>query len=602
MGSIQPGLAPRWASRLLVWLLVVSALAGCGGGGGGSSDSPGSSGLRVDQALLNIEVEEGETAPEQIITGSITGATEPVQLSIRYTNRAIAFADFALTSTTTGRVRIRPAAWSTLQPGSYSDTVTVSACFDTACARPVPGSPVVVQVNYTLKAAQAAPVLNLATRGVAFAVVPQGARRTASVRVTDTGGTATRWTATSDAAWLNVTASGISGGEIVLTADERGLAAGQHLATVTVRSDNLLVQQTAALRVGLYLSHGVSAEQLSDVPASHTNGFDVQRTMTVPDPIRPVLYTVDEGSIVARHFYSGLSTARWTLPNGQVEALAVSGDGRELYVLDSVNKNLAVIDLDNAVVQRTLPLQGLSGVFRNFRNARLASMRLGDRAVLLINQHNMDPVTIGASPVLDAQTGEELGRVNGSAGGLNGADLSVTPDGRSVFGIQTQVTGVLKLRNVTLLRNSKGTVFGRELLSTDDFPSAGLPAVRPDVGSVFVGLDEYAVSGTALVRVANPMSESYAGGIGWPFTTARAVAADGRVVVLSRRWYETDATRAVVRMFSASGTLQQEWEDVRPASFAQPLLPQSGPGDLAMCISSDGLRAQNNYQLLELSR
>jgi len=598
------------ALGLLMTLLAVAALAGCGGGGGGGGggsaggggsggDLPQPTGLHIDQTQLSVTVEEGETVGDSFIAGSIIGATEPVMVTVLYTNRAIASADFALTSTVSGRVTIRHQPWSKLLPGTYNDTVTIQACFDAACARPVPGSPVVVPVTFTLKAAKDAPVLDLTARGVALAVVPQAARRTASARVSDSGGASSHWTASSDAAWLSVTPSGNSGGDLVLTADERGLAPGQYVATVTVRSDNPLVQQAATMRVGLYLGTA-SATQMADLPV-HDNVYDAQRRVLVTDPIRPLLYTTDRGTVIARHFHTGQSVARWTLPSGFVEALAVSDDGRELYVLDSGNKSLAVIDLDRMVLQRTLTPPVMRDVFSTSGDARLASMRLGDRAVLLINNHGVQPTAIGGSPVLDPLTGQELGRLQGDQGGLNGADLAATPDGHAVYGIQTQVTGVLNLHKLTLQRNSLGTIFGRDRLSVETFPSAGAPRIRADTGNVLVGLNEYVESGLVLVRAPSPVGDYFAAPSFILDTLVHGVATDGRIVVIQRRWGDTDYTRATVRQFSPSGALLQQWQDVRLVTAAQALMPD-GLSDLKMCVSSDGLRAQHNYQLLDLPR
>lgn len=330
------GRAAARAGTTAVAALACLALAGCGGGGssGGSDGGPGPStpppvaplpapqpvpsptpapapapaptpGLSLDQTALSWDIEEAEPLDAQVITGAINGATEPVFLFVEYTDTAVGMAQFELTGPTTGRLNVYPRPWEALQPGSYRDTVTVRACFDSPCTRPVAGSPKTVEVRYTLRAAAPAPALMLSQYGVAFAAAPHGQRLTQTLTVLDSSSDTSHWTASSDASWLRVTPTGTVGTGPTLAADARGLAAGQYLANVTVRSDNARITQPQTVAVGLYVTQAARATVLAQHPLASDTSNGVPRDTVVVDPVRPVLYSAAFGQVFARHFYTG---------------------------------------------------------------------------------------------------------------------------------------------------------------------------------------------------------------------------------------------------------------------------------------------------------
>src|SRR4029434_7371551 len=141
-----------------------------------------------------------------------------------------------------------------LGPGTYSDTISIFACFDQACLRPVMGSPKHVAVSYTVTR-NPPPTLLLSDHGVAFASVPGRAHLTRTLSVRDSTGTASTWSAVSDAPQcVRLTSSGASGSPLTLSANPVGLADGFYEARVTVTSSNPAIAQAQTVRVGLYVS------------------------------------------------------------------------------------------------------------------------------------------------------------------------------------------------------------------------------------------------------------------------------------------------------------------------------------------------------------
>src|SRR6266849_734215 len=219
-----------WRAAVVFFVAVISACGG--GGGGGSSNPPPQDGLSVDKTTLIFTGEEGQSVASQSITGSITGATGPVILKIAYTNQGIQFVTFTQLTPTRGRVDVTPQPTVALAPGSYSDTITVYACYDAGCTQPVTGSPKRVSVSYTIQPRNPPPTLLLSDHGVAFASVPSGAHLTRTLSARDSTGAASTWSATSNESWLTVTGSGNSSGFLMLSANPVGLPDGSYEARV----------------------------------------------------------------------------------------------------------------------------------------------------------------------------------------------------------------------------------------------------------------------------------------------------------------------------------------------------------------------------------
>lgn len=165
--------------------------------------------------------------------------------------------------------------------------------------------------------------------GVGFSSVPGRDVLTRSVRVLSSLGLSdVPWTATSSQPWLSVTPSGLTGGEVVLTADPAGLAPeATYFADVTVTSADARVENEQTIRVGLYVSDIAAAPVV----------VDALTVFLAASPVEPLVATSDgtSGSVALRNVYTGALVR--TLSGAVVAAggMTWSGDGRTLYVHDT---------------------------------------------------------------------------------------------------------------------------------------------------------------------------------------------------------------------------------------------------------------------------
>jgi hypothetical protein len=143
--------------RFLSLGCVVLLLAACGGGGGGGgSRTVGNFTISTNAVTFDAEV-GGPSPATATVTGSITGVDETVFLTVVLTSNGIANASVAVTGETTGALTIFPKHPAQLGAGTFNDTVTVSACLDAGCARPVGGSPKTISVTYNVRGLSVSP-------------------------------------------------------------------------------------------------------------------------------------------------------------------------------------------------------------------------------------------------------------------------------------------------------------------------------------------------------------------------------------------------------------------------------------------------------------
>ena len=157
----RTGLPFRQGMPLLWKLPVLSILllAGCGGGGGSNSTTGGGSqsqSMTLNPTSLAVSASTVDPAPYDYgstvgIVNSLPGATYYV--FAKTTNSGIASVSVANGSSTieaTGRVNINFKAPGSLGVGTYTDTVTVTACYDQGCAQPLGNTPQTLSVQYTV--------------------------------------------------------------------------------------------------------------------------------------------------------------------------------------------------------------------------------------------------------------------------------------------------------------------------------------------------------------------------------------------------------------------------------------------------------------------
>jgi hypothetical protein len=150
----------RIASSRLPGLLCLF-LAACGGGGGSSSGSgpppPSTPTFRLNSTALTFSAAtpNSPTPAPQTVTASVTGGTASgtLYIVVKANGPAVStVSNVIITSATTGQASVVPVPPSALGFGSFSSTLTVTACVnDPTCATGVlAGSPATLNVTYNV--------------------------------------------------------------------------------------------------------------------------------------------------------------------------------------------------------------------------------------------------------------------------------------------------------------------------------------------------------------------------------------------------------------------------------------------------------------------
>ena len=175
-------------TRYLSCMAAALFIAGCGGGGGGggSSSAGGSTPvpppntpatLSVSSNTIAATASTAQSAPSVgfsvQITTTVSTSTE-FYVNGSYTKHGIASISEDSTAGNFTIVFQSPAA---LGVGTYQDTITLEACYQSACSQQVTGSPQVIAVTYTVtQGAASLTSLNPATvqAAVAFTLTVDG--------------------------------------------------------------------------------------------------------------------------------------------------------------------------------------------------------------------------------------------------------------------------------------------------------------------------------------------------------------------------------------------------------------------------------------------
>jgi hypothetical protein len=333
--------------------------------------------------------------------------------------------------------------------------------------------------------------------GVAFAKTPSWTRLTRTLTVRDNYGSGS-WTAVSNQGWLTVTASGNSGGSLVLTANTTGLTLDQvYTATVTISSSN--GASTETINVGLW--YGSATPTKTTVSATYTK--------LVADPVRPLVYVHNGGSVITIYNVYTATNIGTITTGASVGSMEMSQDGTRLYAL--TNSGVLEIDPVAKTVLNTWPAVGSW-----YSGQQLRYVRPNGEGLLIV---------AGASYF---DTGRIYRAKDGSSvtGTLSfiSAVMAVSPDqktltsttsGLSPITVYTyaidysDVTSKLSVTEGPSLRN-----VGRELV-----------AVSQDSSTVIVGVDRFSLPGlTSLTAFSFPGGSNY--------TSDLKVGSDGRVFAL----------------------------------------------------------------------
>lgn len=236
--------------------------------------------------------------------------------------------------------------------------------------------------------------LQLSSRGAAFSSFPGRSVLSRSIQVESSRGSIdVPWSATSDASWLNVTATGNTGGSVVLTANPAGLQQDTvHLATVTIVSSDPEIGNQESIRVAFWA--GSTDPQELTISGVHRN--------PVANPVEPWVYVNDgANTIEIYNVYTGALVDTWSTTLVGAGVMTISRDGTLLLVNDEGAHAIVALNAQTGGIVRTYPYSQSLDV------RAVTQIGVGSRAVLISS--------IGR--VYDVATGAELGPYVLPAGG-----------------------------------------------------------------------------------------------------------------------------------------------------------------------------------------
>lgn len=511
IGSQPTGLACAIANASGVVHAVVTTISVT------CSPLPPAPGLSIDKSSLKFEAEQGAPLATQIVVGSINGATDPVIVKVKNTYSGLDWAIYKQVSAYAGQVEVGPQA-TNRKPGTYNDTVTITACYDNYCSRHVPGSPKVIPVTTIIHPPQPERRLLVSRQGVALTSVAGKSVLTRSLKVKDSSGAAGVWTAASNQAWLTVTASGSNGGDLQLVANKTGLADGFHEAIVEVTpGDAALSAQT--IKVGFYLSASTPATMFQISPVLNAAHHWQPPVNWEVDPVRPLTYNANGDSIAIDHVYTGLRAGVMTIAGADYQGITVSSDGRFLYAVNTASKRLDVFDLAVRSRIKSLDLGDFSEA-SDFGRQRIQFANVQGRPVIVFGIFSLIKGR-SVAPVIAADSGSYLGSY--ASPGSDGFDaFTISGDGNVVYAAPAGLSGMLSAVRSTLEVNSLGNVYGVMEAVTVSTNSSSLQdiATNQDGSKLFISwqmneiakyaIDYYEYSSGDLLRTSwLPITDAY---------------------------------------------------------------------------------------------
>lgn len=394
--------------------------------------------------------------------------------------------------------------------------------------------------------------------GVALTSTPGWSRLSRTLKVNDNFAQGGTWKAQSDKAWLTVTASGVSGGNLALSANPAALPQDTiSYATITLSSDDASISAPESIKVALWRG--------SATPSAITK-LSLNYKSVIADPIRPLIYAISGANIDVYNVYTAQKIGAMTVATAVFGDAAISPNGDRLYLEDLVHGKLQVMNLSNWTALTTWPLASRMN----------SSMRLK-----VVRPNGVELVLRSEGSAYVAASGKLLSGVRGGtmAASANGKRVYVLDEGLSPATLTAFDLDYSDISGGTLFVSAQEGEWGSVGENGQDV------AVNAD-GTRLYGASGYPYLCSALNGGTLSFVSYLPGGEAYPNNVE--VGSDGRVFCGNDGIYsEKD-----IWVHRADGTLQSSFKVV---GYAQGLLPRqmvvSGDGMMVVALTSDPLMA-----------
>lgn len=289
---------------------------------------------------------------------------------------------------------------------------------------------------------------------VALVSTPGWSNLTRTLTINDNFDLGTAWTASSNQSWLSLA---ISSRQLTLSADPATLPQNTiSYATVTLNTSTNGATTPESIRVAIWKG--------SASPSAMTKVATAYRQL-IADPLRPLLYVHNgAGSIDVYNFYTAQKTATIGGLGTALGEMTISPNGDRLYVYDTSNSNVVVVNLSSLTKENSWPL----GYFIDTSTHLLA-----------IRPNGVEMIMMGNGDVISPDTGKVLG----NTGILNGT-FAASADGKNVYVRNT----ALRYFSVDYSEMGGGTVLASQntVLADAGYNSRADLAVKPDGSAIYM--------------------------------------------------------------------------------------------------------------------
>ena len=253
--------------------------------------------------------------------------------------------------------------------------------------------------------------LEVAETGVSLSDFPSKSILRREIDVTDNLGKPLEWSASSNAAWLTVSATGQTGGVVTLQADPTGLTPNAlYLAEVELTAVSDDEANVEHVNVSLWVG---------DTDPDARTEIAVAARNIVADPMRPYVYVNksdyenSDTDVEIFNAYTGESVGVIEGVTANNGVMAVSPDGALLYVYDKANYKIVPVDLSDFSVQEGWIAADMDSIIVNKINGK-------------------EIIFTGAGQAFDADTHANLGADFGKYAYSNDNSVAVSKNGETL--------------------------------------------------------------------------------------------------------------------------------------------------------------------------